>query len=142
MSHPYLSEEEEEAVFEAIRSQSNPRYLKNYPTNDDLRQARLYHDLDIWEEGPWYLFAVLIKIVSIDPRALPAVDSRPYFPPPYYSLIPFVNDFKRWRDKKENYYPFTVQELLDACRPTGWPDTCPDNFPTSVGAKIIWRWTM
>jgi hypothetical protein len=50
MSHPYLSKQEEETVFEAICSQSDPRCLKNYPTNDELRQARLYHDLDI---GKW-----------------------------------------------------------------------------------------
>jgi hypothetical protein len=92
--------------------------------------------------GAWDLFVALIEIVSIDPLALPAVDSRCYFPPQDYSLLPFVDSYKRWRDKKENYYPFTVQELLDACRPSGWPDTCPDDFPPSVGARIMWRWTM
>lgn len=142
MSHPYLSKEEEDAVFEEIRSQSDPRCLVNYSTNDELRQARLYHDLDIWEDGPWWLYSLLIKIVAIDPLAMPAVDDRPYFPPSYYSQIPFVGDIKRWRDKKENYYPLTVQELLNACRPSGWPDTLPDNFPPSVGGTIMWRWTL
>ncbi len=80
MSHPYLSKEEE-AVFEAIRSQSDPRCLVNYSTNDELRQARLYHDLDIWEDGPWWFYSLLIKIVAIDPLAMPAVDDRPFFPP-------------------------------------------------------------
>ncbi|MEP3474760.1 MAG: hypothetical protein ABJN57_00925 [Hyphomicrobiales bacterium] len=140
MSLLYLSKDEEEAVLELIRIEAGSKIIKSYTTNDDLKQARLFHDLKIYGDAAFELYIFLIEIVAIDPKALPAEDDRPYFPPEFYSVIPFVDVFKKLRDKKENYYPLTVQELLDACRSPGSPDTLPDNISSSVAGKIMCKW--
>lgn len=141
MSHPYLSDKEEEEVLKFIRGRAGKRRMKKYPTDDKLKDARLFHDLHVYddEEAFWF-FEFLTDIVAIDPIALPAVDDRYYFPPSIYTLIPFVNSIRSWCDKEDNYYPLTVKQLLDACRPLGTPNTFPDKMDPSIAGKIMWRW--
>ena len=137
-----IDQRELTAVLDIVRSASSNAALQEFPTDDDLCKARLYYDLDIQGHDAFTLFTQLIKVVALDPALLPQKDNRFYFPPETYSILPPLDSYRRLKDKKSNYYPITVRELLDACKAKGSPNTIPDDLSPSDPKASIWRWNI